>query len=353
MTQKLLIINPGSTSTRIAVFQGMQQIYYDKVEHSVEELSCFSGIMEQLSMRKRSVLHFLEQNQVTASDLAAIVGRGGMLQQIESGAYVVTKTMLEELEERPYMEHASNLGAFIAWEIGQDYGLPAYIYDSPRSDVLTPVAKISGLVDLPRTSTSHVLNSRAVARKAAEDMGKTYDQVNLIVAHLGGGISMSVHEKGTIIDIISDDEGPFSPECSGRLPARELIRLCYSGKYTADEMQKRLRGNGGIKSYLHTVDLREVQDQAQEGNDLADLLFHALAYQIAKGIGELAPVVRGEVDAIVITGGMAHSKELMEEVIEKVSFIAPVVLLPGQYEMEALAEGTLRVLQGQEKAKLL
>lgn len=353
MKQKILVINPGSTSTRVAVYVDEEQILYEKIDHTDEELERYATTMEQYGFRKHAVMLVLEENGVKTEDLTAAVGRGGMLQSVGTGAYLVNEKMLEALENHAYMEHASNLGAWIAYGIVHPFGKPAYIYDSPRADELEPIARISGLDKFPRTSTSHVLNSRAAAMKAAEKLGKTYQEANIIVAHLGGGISMSVHEKGRIIDILSDDEGPFSADCSGRFPARVLIHMCYSGMYSEREMLRILRGDGGLKSYMGTVDLREVVGKIAEGDREAQLVFDALAYQIAKGIGELSTVVYGEVDGIVLTGGMANSIELVDRIKSRISFLGPVEVFPGQYEMDALAMGTLRVLQGKEKAKIL
>ncbi|QSX08551.1 butyrate kinase [Alkalibacter rhizosphaerae] len=351
MSYKIFVINPGSTSTRVALYLDEKQLFYHKIDHDTEVLSKFKNTMEQYVMRKDAVETLLKENIVSLDELSAVVGRGGMLQTIRPGAYYVNEKMLRELEENPYMEHASNLGAKIAYGITKPLGIPAFIYDSPRADVLTEIARISGLANFPRTATSHVLNSRATAMKAAEQIGKLYEEVNLVVAHLGGGISMSVHRKGQIVDILSDDEGPFSPECSGKFPARELIRLCYSGIHTEKEMQRLLRGNGGLKSYFNTIDLREVESWMEEGDGEASLVFQALGYQIAKGIGELSTVVAGKVDGIVLTGGMARSEALTRLVEERVKFIAPVIIFPGQLEMEALAGGALRILEGKEEVQ--
>lgn len=353
MKEKILVINPGSTSTRVAVYEDEEQILYEKVDHLAEELERYETTMEQYGFRKHAVLRCLEKNAFKVEDLTAAVGRGGMLERIKTGAYLVNEKMLEALENHAYMEHASNLGAWIAYGIANPLGKPAYIYDSPRADELKPIARISGLAQFPRTSTSHVLNSRATAMKAAEKMGKTYQEANIIVAHLGGGISMSVHEQGSMVDILSDDEGPFSADCSGRFPARMLIHMCYSGMYSEKEMLRILRGEGGLKSYMDTVDLREVEEKMAAGDKEARLLFDALAYQIAKGIGELSTVLCGDLDGIVLTGGMANSMELVDRVKNRVSFLGPVLVYPGQYEMDALAMGALRTLRGKEKAKVL
>ena len=274
-----------------------------------------------------------------------------MLPRVKSGAYVVNETMLDTLKNKPAMEHASNLGAPIAYAIAQAAGVKAYIYDSVRTDELHDIARISGIPEIERTSTSHVLNTRAMAIKAAKKYGKKYQDMNIVVAHLGGGISLNVHEKGRIVDIISDDEGPFSPERAGRLPCTALIELCYSGKYDKKTMLKRIRGNGGLKAYLGTVDAREVEKMIESGDEKAKLIYEAMAYQIAKGIGELATVVEGKVDLIILTGGIAYSKLITSWVKKRVEYIAPVEIMPGENEMESLAYGILRVLRGEEKAR--
>jgi butyrate kinase len=259
--------------------------------------------------------------------------------------------MVDRVENRPIMEHASNLAAPIAYGIAKKVGIPSYIYDCVMADELPDIARISGMPDIPRTSSSHVLNTRAMAIKAANNRGMKYEKMNIIVAHLGGGISINVHEKGRIIDLVSDDEGPFSPERAGRVPCRDLINLCYSGKFDKKTMQRKLRGNGGLRAYLNTIDAREVEQMIEEGNEEAKLVYEAMAYQIAKGIGELATVIEGNVDAIILTGGIAYSKMLTDWIVKRVKFIAPVEILAGENEMESLAFGALRVLRGEESAR--
>ena len=273
-----------------------------------------------------------------------------MLPPVKSGAYRVNDIMVDRLKNRPVFEHASNLGALIAYEVANITDIPAYIYDSVRVDELEDIARISGMPDIPRTSTNHVLNSRAMAMKVAKKYGKNYDEINCIVAHLGGGISINVQEKGKMIDIISDDEGTFSPERAGRVPCKGLIDLCYSGKYDEKTMHKKLRGNGGLKAYLNTHDAREVEKRIENGDKYAELVYEAMAYQVAKGIGELATVVEGNIDYIIITGGIAYSKTFTDWIIKRVKFIAPIEIMPGENEMESLALGTLRVLRGEEEA---
>ena len=274
-----------------------------------------------------------------------------MLQSVKSGAYVVNELMLDILKNRPIMEHASNLGAPIAYEIAKAADVKAYIYDSVRTDELNDIARISGMPDISRTSTCHVLNTRAMAMKLAKKYGKKYEDMNFVVAHLGGGVSLNVHEKGKIVDIVSDDEGPFSPERAGRVPCRELIELCYSGKFDKNTMRKKLRGNGGLKAYLGTMDAREVEKMIKNGDEKARIVYEAMAYQVAKSIGELATVVEGKVDAIILTGGIAYSEMMTSWIKKRVEFIAPVEIMPGENEMESLAYGILRVLRGEEKAR--
>ncbi|HWQ31007.1 MAG TPA: butyrate kinase [Negativicutes bacterium] len=349
---KILVINPGSTSTKIALYEDDKEVFCKTLNHPVEEIEKFDKVQDQFDMRKEVVLSFLKENNYDVKELAAVVGRGGMLPPVKSGAYRVNEAMVDRLRNRPVFEHASNLGALIAYEIACPLGIPAFIYDSVRVDEMKDVARISGMPDIPRTSTSHALNSRAMAFKAARKYGKAYSDMNFVVAHLGGGISLSVHEKGRLADIISDDEGPFSPERAGRVPCKGLIDLCYSGQFDRRTMHRKLAGNGGLKAYLNTVDAREVEKMIQEGNEEAKLVYEAMAYQIAKGIGELATVVDGEVDLIILTGGIAYSEMLTSMIRRHVKFIAPVEIMPGENEMESLALGTLRVLRGEEEARI-
>ncbi len=351
MSYKILAINPGSTSTKIALYEDEKEIFCKTLDHPVEEIEKYENVADQFDMRKEVVLSFLKENGYEVKELAAVVGRGGMLPKVKSGAYKVNETMVDRLKNKPMFEHASNLGALISYEIANSIGVSAYIYDSVRVDELKDIARISGMSDIPRTSTVHALNSRAMAMKVSQKYGKKYSDMNFVVAHLGGGISVSVHEKGQMVDIMADDEGPFSPERAGRVPCKALIDLCYSGKYDKKTMNKKLRGNGGLKDYLNTVDAREVEKMIENGDEKAKLVYEAMAYQVAKGIGELATVVEGKVDAIVITGGIAYSDMITNWIKKRVQFIAPVEIMPGENEMESLALGTLRVLKGEEEAR--
>ncbi|GAK61029.1 probable butyrate kinase 1 [Candidatus Vecturithrix granuli] len=349
-TYYILAINPGSTSTKIALYENEQEKFRESLEHSNAELARYPTIIAQHTMRKETVLAFLHKHAVDEHRLSAVVGRGGLLPPLRSGAYCVNEAMVDRLCTNPVAEHAANLGAVIAYDLAAPLGIPAYIYDSVSVDELQPIARYSGSPELPRRSLIHALNMRAAAIKTAQKLNKPYREMTLIVAHLGGGISMSVHQGGKMIDIVSDDEGPFSPERTGRVPCIALAELCYSGKFTQREMIKHLRGKGGLIAYLNTNKAVDVQKMIAQGNEEARLIFEAMAYQIAKGIGELATVVKGRVDRIVLTGGVACSEMITTWVKERVEFIAPVEILPGENELESLALGALRVLQGEEQA---
>lgn len=347
---KVLAINPGSTSTKIALYEDEKEILTSTIEHSTGELGRYRTIGDQYQMRYEAVLAFLSGNGFNVRDLSAVVGRGGVLPPVKSGAYLVNEQMVERLTKRPLAEHASNLGAFIAYEIARPLGIPAFIYDSVAVDELEPVAKISGLPEVPRKSLIHALNMRAVALKTAAELKRSYYESTFIVAHLGGGITLSLHHNGKMIDIVSDDEGPFSPERAGRVPCTWLVELCYSGQYDRKAMMKKFRGNGGLSAYLGINSALEVEGRIKRGDKEAELVYQAMAYQVAKSIGELATVVRGKVDRIIITGGIAHSRLLTSWVKERVKFIAPVEIVPGENELESLALGALRVLKGEERA---
>ena len=350
MKQYILVINPGSTSTKIALFENEEVMLNSTLEHTVNDLRKFTSIIEQEEFRTASVLNFLQNNAIELTKLSAVVGRGGLLPPVHSGAYYVNERMVEVLTKNPVGQHASNLGAVIAYKIAQPLGIPAYIYDAVAVDELEPVAQITGLAEISRKSLVHTLNMRAASLKIAEKQKVSLDQVNYIVVHMGGGCSMGLLAKGRMVDIVSDDEGPMSPERAGRIPALLMIDLCFSG-YEQKTIQKKIRGQGGILSHLGTNSALEVEKMIAAGDKKAELIYYAMAYQIAKGIGELATVVGGKVDRIIITGGMAYSKIMTGWVKDRVDFIAPVEIVPGENEMEALAKGALRVLRGQESAQ--
>jgi len=353
MVYRLLIINPGSTSTKIAVYDNENPVLVETLRHSAEELSPYKTILEQYDFRKETIVKLLSQKGIDMNSLNAVVGRGGLLRPIESGTYEVNDRMLQDLKAGGTRQHASNLGAVIAKEIASSLNIPSYIVDPVVVDEMDEIARLSGLPEIPRASIFHALNQKAVAKRYAKEKGVSYQDLNLIVAHLGGGISVGAHKNGRVIDVNNalDGEGPFSPERSGSLPVGDLIRLCFSGKYTLEEMMKKVVGKGGIVAYLGTNDAREVEKMIENGNKEAELIYKAMAYQIAKEIGYCAASLSGKVDAIILTGGLAYSKLLVEWIIERVGFIANVVVYPGEDEMLALAEGGLRVLRGEEKAK--
>ncbi|MGI6585162.1 MAG: butyrate kinase [Gracilibacteraceae bacterium] len=350
---RLLIINPGSTSTKIAIFDNEKPVLEQTLRHSNEELAPYTTIIEQYEFRKNVILDTLNANGINITKLSAVIGRGGLLKPIESGTYRVNSKMLEDLRHRPMGQHASNLGAIIANEIASQLGIPAFIVDPVVVDEMDDIARISGMPEIERLSIFHALNQKAVGRKAAADLGKKYEELNLIIAHLGGGISVGAHKKGRVVDVNNalDGEGPFSPERTGGLPVSGLIKLCFSGKYTLDEIKKKITGNGGLVAYLGTNDGREVVKIIEEGNKEAELIYKAMAYQVAKEIGACAAVLEGKVDAICLTGGLAYDKHLTGWIRERVEFISDVKIYPGEDEMIALTEGGLRVLRGEEEAR--
>ncbi|MBI9106656.1 MAG: butyrate kinase [Spirochaetales bacterium] len=350
MRYLLLVINPGSTSTKIALYQNESCLYSEYIEHESRSIEKYNSMIEQMPMRQGAIENWLKKKGILASTLSAVVGRGGILPPVKSGAYRVNAEMIDRLKNRPLVEHASNLGAILAYEMASEIDIPSFIYDSVSVDELESVARISGMPLIERKSQTHVLNSRAMARRVAGKLGFDYKDKNFIVAHMGGGISISAHRRGRIIDVVADDEGPFSPERAGRVPCRELISLCYSGRWDEKEMQKNLRGNGGIKAYLGTIDVRSVALNADAGDPESNLIINAMTYQISKGIGELATVLKGDVDSIILTGGIAYSRMITGMIAERTEFIAPVKIEPGENELEALAFGVLRVLRGEEDA---
>jgi butyrate kinase len=351
--KRILCINPGSTSTKLAVYDDRREILKVSLGHDTDDLAHFPNAAAQYGMRRAAVVDALEKAGIGLDTLTAIAARGAALPPpLEGGAYLVDAAMVDLLLDRPLIEHASNVAAPIAHDLGQRLGIPAYIYDSVAADERDPIARFSGLEELPRISLSHVLNMRAQAIAASERLGRPYRELTLIVTHLGGGISSSLHRGGRMIDNVSEDEGPFSPERAGRVPRRWLIDLCYAGTWDHATLRRKLYGRGGLVSYLGTSSAVEVERLIAAGDSRAEEVYRAMAQQIGKSIGELATVVAGDVDAIVLTGGIAHSTLLTGWIAERVSFLAPVMVLPGENELESLALGILRVLDGEEPAKL-
>lgn len=352
-TFRILTINPGSTSTKIAVFDNDKCVFETTLTHPSDEIAKYEKIIDQYDFRKKVILDTLSEQGFNLQNLSGVVGRGGLLKPIKGGTYAVNDLMLQDLRVGLMGEHASNLGGIIAFEIASKLNIPSFIVDPVVVDELQDVARISGMPEIPRVSIFHALNQKAVARRAAAEIGKHYDEVNLIVAHLGGGISVGAHEKGRVIDVNNalDGEGPFSPERTGGLPVGDLAKMCFSGKYSHNDIKKKIKGSGGLVAYLNTNDGREVTKMIQAGDKNAELIYKAMAYQVAKEIGSCAAVLKGNVDGIVITGGIAYDKAFVSWVSEAVGFIGKLFIYPGEGEMQALAEGGLRVLSGEETAQ--
>lgn len=348
---KILVINPGSTSTKLALYEDCNELMTGSMDISSDVLAQYKSIYDQTDMRFDQVMDFLKVNDMEVKDLDVIVSRGGMLPPLHTGAYVVDEDLCYIMRNHPAQLHASNLGALVAKKLSDIGNIPAYIYDAVSVDEMTDEARLSGLKNYPRRSFSHALNTRAVAMKYCQDKGLDYYKSSIIVAHLGGGISMNFQKNGHLVDISSSDEGPFSTNRAGFLPIYSCITIADKGG--AQALQRYEDSTGGLISYLNTNDAREVEKMIEEGNEEALMVYKAMAYQIAKTIGSLAVVDDGKIDGILLTGGMAYSKMLTQWVIDKVSFIAPVTLYPGEFEMKALASGGYRVMKGEEKADYL
>lgn len=347
-----LIINPGSTSTKLAIFKGTQKLVQNNLEHDADVLKQFDKIADQLEYRLEEVREFLKEQGYGVNDFDAIVGRGGLVYGIGGEGYEVDDALVEALSNTELCsQHASNLGGLIGKRLADEGGIKAYIYDAVMGSYLSDVARLTGFPEFKRQPTCHVLNSRAMAMKYCENNGIEYSQNNFIVAHIGGGSSMSAHKQGKIIDIVADDEGPMSPERSGGTQLLSLMEFFEKSGMSVKDFKKRIRGKGGLLAYLGTTDGRKIEALYNAGDEKAKLVYDAMAYQISKYIGWIAPVLNGEVNAIIITGGLAYSKILTDMVIPRVSFIAPVTVMPGECEMEALAGGGLRILNGEEIAK--
>jgi len=351
---RILVINPGSTSTKVAMFSNEQLLFDKKIEHNIKKLSNSNKIIDQYHFRQDIILNFLKEKGIDLSTLNAVVGRGGLLKPIASGTYRVNKKMLEDLRKGVSGEHASNLGGILAYGIAENLFIPAYIVDPVVIYEMKPVARISGMPEIPRISIFHALNQKAVSRKAALDLGKKYEKVNFIVVHLGGGISVGIHCKGKVVDVNNalNGEGPFTPERSGGIPAGGLVNLCFSGKFTKDEIIKKIKSKGGLVAYLNTNDVREVVKMIKQGDKKAKLILEAMAYQVAKEIGAAATVLKGQIDAIILTGGIAYANEFINLIKDRISFLSLVMVYPGEEEMLALCEGALRVLRGEEVEKI-
>ena len=353
MAIKSFIFNPGSTSTKIGVFEDETLLFEETLRHSTEEIAQYASIVDQKDFRKQIILDLLDKKNFDIKSLQVVVGRGGMLKPIPGGTYAVSDELLHDLKIGVQGQHASNLGGILAREIGDSIGVPSFIVDPVVVDELIPIARYSGVPELPRTSVFHALNQKAVAKRFAKEQGKAYDSLNLIVVHMGGGVSVGAHEKGNVIDVFNalDGDGAFSPERAGAVPSGALVKLCYSGKYTEKEVYKKIVGGGGFNAYLNTNDMRDVEKMVEGGDKNAEEIRDAFIFQVAKNIGSMSCVLKGKVDQIIMTGGIAYDKQVIAGLKERVGFIAPVTVYPGEDELLALAQGALRVLNKEEAAK--
>lgn len=349
MSQPVLVINPGSTSTKLAVFEGEKCLFSQTISHSAAELAPFHNIASQFDFRCRTIVKTLEEQHFDLKQLVAVVGRGGLLHPIPGGVYAVNEPMKDDLLSAEYGEHASNLGGLIADEIASGLGIPAFIADPVVVDELSDIARVSGHKLFRRISIFHALNQKAVAKRYSREHGHKYEDLNLIIAHMGGGVSVGFHDHGKVVDVNQtlSGEGPFSPQRSGTLPASDLAKLCFSGKYTEAQVQRMINGEGGLVSFMGTNDMRDVEKLYHQGDPTATLYYKAFIYQVGKAIGALAAAAHGRVDAILLTGGIAYGKDIVDGISEMCSFIAPVIAYPGEGEMEALAMAGYGALSGE------
>ncbi len=351
---RILVINPGSTSTKVGVFEDQQPLYAETIPHAHTEMARFPRIPDQYAFRRDAVMSFLQKHGVDVASLDAVVGRGGILRPLSSGTYVVNERMLDELRNPlKDRDHVTNLGALIANEIARAAGIPAFVVDPVCVDEFEPLARISGLPEIERKSLAHVLSLKSAARRAAEDLGRPYSALKLVVVHMGGGISVSAHLNGRMVDVNQalDGTGPFSPERVGGLPFGDVLRMAFSGQYTYEELFRRFTRQGGLLAHLGTNDALEVERRIAAGDPHARLIYEAMAYQIAKEVGLMSTVLKGRPDAIVLTGALAHSQMLLAWIRERVEWIAPLLVYPGADEMLAMAQGALRVLHREEEAR--
>ncbi len=351
---RVLVINPGSTSTKIAVFDDENEILKETIRHSAEEIGKYKKIIDQYEFREKLILEILSKNCIEKKSLSAVVGRGGLIRPIPSGTYIVNEDMINDLKKGLMGEHASNLGGILAKTIAKPLGIPAFIVDPVVVDELEDSARFSGIPDIERISIFHALNQKAVARRAALETGKSYEELNLIVAHMGGGISIGAHCKGKVIDVNNalNGDGPFTPERSGGLPVWQAIELVLSGKYTKEQMKKRITGKGGFVAYLNTNNMIDIEDSVKAGDEKVKKVYFAMIHQITKEIGANAAVLSGQVDAIILTGGLAYDAHLVSLIEQKVKYIAKILVYPGEDEMKALRDGALRILKNEDKAKI-
>lgn len=350
---RVLAVNPGSTSTKIAVYEGEKELFSVNLTHPADQIAKYAKIMDQYEFRRDVILQTLAEKDIDTSTLSAVVGRGGLMRPIPGGTFGVNEAMLRDLRAGLQGEHASNLGGLIANAIAEPLGIPAFIVDPVVVDELETFARYTGRPEIKRRSIFHALNHKAAARKAAKELGKRYEEINLIVAHLGGGISIAAHKKGRVVDVNNalNGDGPIAPERAGSLPAWDLVCFVLDSGYTKNQMKKMLAGKGGVVAYLGTNDMRDVEERVKAGDEKATEVLGAMAYTVSKEIGARAAVLEGKADAIVLTGGLAYDELFVNWVTQKVKFIAPVKCYPGENEMQALVEGALRVLKEEETAQ--
>ena len=353
MSVKSLIINPGSTSTKIGVFEDETLLFEETLRHSTEEISKYASIVEQKDFRKDIIMNLLKEKNFDIHSLNMIVGRGGMLKPIPGGTYAVTDDLLNDLKIGKQGQHASNLGGILAREIGDSIGVPSFIVDPVVVDELCKVARYSGVPELPRTSVFHALNQKAVAKRYAKENHKSYNSLRLIVVHMGGGVSVGAHEYGNVIDVFNalDGDGAFSPERAGGAPSGALIKMCFSGRYTEKEVYQKFVGNGGLNAYIGTNDMRIVEKMEKNGDTKAKEVRDAFIFQVSKDIGSMACVLKGKVDQIIVTGGIAFDNGIVSGLKEACDWIAPFTVYPGEDELLALVQGGLRVINKEEEAK--
>ena len=348
----LLVINVGSTSTKVAWFKGIVPVVLETIRYSSEDLAPYASLEEQLSLREKDILKFLKKNGIGLEEVDMIVSRGGLGRPAPAGAYEIDEAMCKDLLGGKFGKHPSALGPAMALNISRKYGIPAIVIDPPSTDEFQPLARFSGLPDIERKSALHALNQKAAARRLAGELGKKYEEMNLVVAHLGGGITVGAHQKGRVIDCTHGlAEGPFTPERAGSLPTADLLDMAFSGKFEKRQILRRLVGQGGLFAYLGTSDDKKVQEMIRAGDEEAKLVYEAMAYQVAKEIGAMCVVLKGEIDGIILTGGLANSEMMTDLIREWIQFIAPVFIYPGENEISALAEGGIRVLRKEEELK--
>ncbi len=347
----ILIINPGSTSTKVGIFSDGDMKVNVSVKHDDAELRKFATIWDQYDYRKDAILGVLHNNDLSLENIDAIACRGGNVKPLPGGIYKICPKMIADMKSGIYGGHPINVGGLVAFDLGNQYNIPVLTADPPMTDELCTSARYSGIPQISRQSSFHALNQKATARKIAAGLGKKYDEVNLIVVHLGGGISVGAHKKGKIIDVNNalDGDGAFSPERAGSLPAGDLVKICFSGEYSKEQIQKLLTGGGGLYAYLGTTNAIEIERRIAEGDQKAAEVYEAMSYQVGKEIGACTTVLEGEIDAIALTGSLVYSKILLDSLLKKISFIAPVLLNPGENEMEALADAAMRYLNNEEE----